>query len=673
MEYTQNTYVSIIDTIRKEVAEQAESLSYAKSREIFREELSAICAEYGCQFLGFNLIRMLHNEKIHVDMQVNNDGVVICDHIFAKENIVKPSAISNEDKEKYAYILAQVACATGNWPMIEELAIARFYTLLKDNLYLQDDMKTTREVNRKDILNVARSLALSYQDTNELLFKTLECGVLSDTSAADLIECFIIENNQGVLEREDMLAEYSICTRNIRPTPIDKRKDNITQIVCDTFYETVLSVNKNVCYEDRRNLCLDYLVKNARFLDAPNRTAMLLYEKLLCYTRNAMIGQYEEVSNDKELFDRLNKYLITDDTHVALSSKERVALTQLLLSYQDYDRLEDAYNSWAIPTVNSNGELIRIELGSRMEKILRGDRNISIQKKDILFALFLACSLEWEYDNETDIEVLLQRLNHFENLANELLQNAFLGSDQFYLPHPLETGIALAIMCGPLAEGVFGDVVAELNYWSKGTKTNSTAAQKKLPVSAPDDKQQKKLSKEHDRIWKSIDGSVRNAMKKLLEINADKNIVDQITSLALAIYSVWEKEDFCGIDIYFDANGTWGYLPITSIGLSYQAAGETPEWAHSVLYGTTNLEIPFPSRIRTGKQENNTLQNIINDKLPKLDETNTRILHRKALMYLILGQMQVYGNSTIYDNLKCEAHVNSHRIMKIFGIATKED
>ena len=136
MEYTQNTYVSIIDTIRKEVAEKAESLSYDKSRKIFREQLSAICAEYGCQFLGFNLIRMLHKEKIHVDIQVNNDEVAICGHIFAKENISKPSAISNEDKEKYAHILAQVTCATGNWPMTEELAAARFCTLLKANLYL---------------------------------------------------------------------------------------------------------------------------------------------------------------------------------------------------------------------------------------------------------------------------------------------------------------------------------------------------------------------------------------------------------------------------------------------------------------------------------------------------------------------------------------------------------
>lgn len=37
MEYTQNTYVSVIDTIRKEVGERADDLSYAKSREMFRD------------------------------------------------------------------------------------------------------------------------------------------------------------------------------------------------------------------------------------------------------------------------------------------------------------------------------------------------------------------------------------------------------------------------------------------------------------------------------------------------------------------------------------------------------------------------------------------------------------------------------------------------------------
>ncbi len=691
MEYTQNTYVSIIDTIRKEVGELAESLSFPTSRDIFREKLSAICAEYGCQFLGFNLIRLLHKEY-SILIPDNSTVALIDGETFAISNISKPSAVSDIDKERYARILANLACKTGKFPMSESLALARFEVLLKENLYLEDDLQVKRAITRKDILNFARALALNCDQTNALLFKTLdcveydkkttkkrevittasvvECSVLKDTSAADLIERFVINNNESVLEREEILAEYTVRTQGIRKTSVDGREDNITQVVRDGFYEKVLAV-KDLSYDDRKKLCMEYLVENARFLDAPNRTAKLLYEKLLCYVRNRMLLQYERANNDKELFDQLHKHLIKDNTHIGLSQKEREALTQLLLQSEDYDSLEDAYKSWAVPTVNSDGEPIRIELGRRLERILRGDSGISIQKRDILFALFLACSLEWEYDSETSIDMLKMRLNRFENLANELLQHAFLDYDQFYLPHPLEASIAIAIMCGHLAEGVFGDVTAELQHWSKGAKTNSNEAQKKLPARAPDGKQ--KLSTQDKKKLDSIDASVQNAMKKMTEIAAEETIVAQISTLASQIYTIWKKESFRGIDVYFEKEGTWGYIPITSVGQSYQTVGKTPEWVHSVLYGVARIQVPYTSRIRTGKDEINTLQNIIDDKLPELDEANTCVLHRKALMYLLLGQLQTYCNAVNYDELKCQALVHAHRIMKIFGIAAKDD
>ena len=121
MEYTQNTYVSIIDTIRQEVGELAESLSFPTSRDVFREKLTAICAEYGCQFLGFNLIRLLHKEY-SILIPDNSTVALIDGEMFAISNISKPSAVSDIDKERYARILANLACKTGKfvrrWPFL---------------------------------------------------------------------------------------------------------------------------------------------------------------------------------------------------------------------------------------------------------------------------------------------------------------------------------------------------------------------------------------------------------------------------------------------------------------------------------------------------------------------------------------------------------------------------
>ena len=654
MEYTQNTYVSIIDTIRKEVAEKAESLSYDKSRKIFREQLSAICAEYGCQFLGFNLIRMLHKKKIHVDIQVNNDEISICGHIFDKENIAKPSAISNEDKEKYAHILAQVTCATGNWPMTEELAAARFCTLLKDNLYLEDDLKTTREIERKDLLNVARGLALSYQDTNELLFRTLECGVLTDTSAADLIERFIIENKQSVSEREKMLTEYTARAPH-KKASIDKRKDNITQIVRDTFYEKIISTDEVSCYDDRRSLCLDYLVKNARFLDAPNRTAASIYTRLLICIRDTMNGEYDEITDEKAIFKRLRAALITSRTDWSLSKEEQISLVQELLASEDCDTLNEAYTSWSIPSIHAGEEKLgKIELGTRMEHIVTGDGDIQIQKKDLLFALFLACSLAWEGTEETDIDVLRARLDRFINLSNELLRKAYIENERLYLAHPMESSIATAIMCGSLAEGVFRDVTENLKLLGDRIRTNSELSRTKLPPKVPGETARlPQINPEEEADYDKLHDSVMTAMHQLRhgindENNKNRNkILYEAADIAQKIRDIWKRHNFRSIEIYFHPNGTWGFIPTASIGKDYKEVGNTPKGIQEILYGNQKLKVIFCRPVGAGKYKYITLQEWIDEDTPKLDAARVATLHRKAVMYIILGQLEVFCDQDI--------------------------
>lgn len=654
MMFTQNTYTYFIDTIRKEMEEHAESLTYARSREMFRKQLSAICAEHGCQFLGFNLVRMLH-KKLGVDIPENNDEVTISGHTFARENIAKPSAISNEDKEKYACILAQVACTTGNWPMTEELATVRFCTLLKDNLYLENDLKTTREVNRKDILNVARSLAFSYQDTNELLFRTLECGVLTDTSAADLIERFIIENNQSVLEREEMFAEYSTRTQNIRPTPIDRRKDNITQVVRDTFYETFLSKNKDICYKDRRNLCLEYLVKNARFLDAPNRTAANIYSKLLVYIRDAMNGDYDEHFDDKTVFERLRTILITSRTDWVLPKEEQIPLVQALLASEDCDTLNEAYTSWSVPSVNTKeGTMGKIELGTRMERIVTGDTDIQIQKKDLLFALFLACSLSWESDEQADLVVLRARLDRFINLANELLRKAYIENERFYLPHPMESSIATAIMCGPLAEGVFRDVTEELSLLGDRIKTNSQLSRLKLPPRVTGETTNLPVIRgKEKKAYDNLHDSVMTAMQQLRHGADGNEILWEAADIAQKIRDVWKKHNFRSIEIYFHQKGTWGFIPTASIGKDYEEVGKTPKRIQDILYGNQKVQVVFSRPDGARKCKFITLQEWIDKDTPKLDTARIATLHRKAVMYIILGQLEVFcGLDSIRINKK---------------------
>lgn len=667
MGYTENKKADIIEAIRQEVNERAEELSYAKTREIFRTQLEAICVEYGCQFLGFNLVRKLHKEY-GAPVQGRDDLVSINGITFARDDVVKPSAISDDDKDKYAGILANITCSTDLFPMSEDLAASRFGVLLKENLYLEDDLQAKRDVSRKDILNIARGLGFSLQDTNELLFRTLECGVLTDISATDLIERFIIENNQSIMEREQMLVEYKKRTKNIAKTEVDKRKENITQTVCDKFVDEVLSANKELTYEECKVKCLNYLVKNARFLDAPNRTAMHMYRKLLCYIRNAMNGEYKGSSDEKAIFERLKYALITSDECV-LSEEEQILLVQTLLESENCDTLEEAYTSWAVPSVNKvNGEMAKIELGSRLEGLLCGYQKVQIQKTDILFALFLACSLEWEYNDITDIEVLHTRLNRFINLANEVLNKAYLVNDRFYLPHPLESSIAIAIMCGPLAEGVFRDVTSELQRYGERIKTNSELARIALPPKVEGETNNlPKIGSKKEKDYKNLHGSIMNAMHQLRHGVQYNEIFYEAAEIAQKIRDVWKNNNFRSIDIYFSPDGTWGYIPAVSIGKNYKQVGKTPSIIQGILYSGKKLETVFYGPAGEGRDNYLTLQKWIDEKIPDLDEARVVTLHRKAVIYILLGQLEVYCDSAIWRSNKSQEDVDMSELIKKYG------
>ncbi len=667
MGYTENKYTDIIDSIRQEVNERAEALSYAKSREIFRAQLEAICAEYGCQFLGFTLIRKLHKEY-GAPVQGNDTLISINGTTFARNNITKPSAIGVEDKEKYSVILAGITCSNGLFAMSENLAVSRFDVLLKENLYLEDDLQTKRDVSRKDILNIARGLGFSFQETNELLFRTLECGVLTDTSAADLIERFIIENNQDIMEREQMLAEYTKRTKNITKTAVDKRKKNITQTVYDKFVEDILSADIELSYEERKESCLNYLIKNARFLDAPNRTATRMYRKLLCYIREAMNGEYQGSSDEKAIFERLKYALITSDECV-LSDDEQVSLVQTLLASESSDTLEEAYTSWSVPSVDKeNGGMVKIELGSRLESLLRGERKVLIQKMDILFALFLACSLEWEYNDITDIEVLHTRLNRFINLANEVLNKAYLENDRFYLPHPLESSIAIAIMCGPLAEGVFRDVTGELQRYGERIKTNSELARITLPPKVEGETNNlPKIGSKKEKDYKNLHDSIMNAMHQLRHGVQYNEIFYEAAEIAQKIRDVWKDNNFRSIDIYFSPDGTWGYVPSVSIGKNYKQAGKTPSIIHGILYSDKKLETVFCRPAGEGKHKYLSLQEWINEEIPDLDEARVVTVHRKAVIYIMLGQLEVYCDSAILRFNKSQEDVDFTEFINKYG------
>ena len=151
----------------------------------------------------------------------------------------------------------------------------------------------------------------------------------------------------------------------------------------------------------------------------------------------------------------------------------------------------------------------------------------------------------------------------------------------------------------------------------------------------------------------------------------DKLILDEISGFISDLHFLWKELKFQGIEIYFCEDGTWGFLPITSLGVHYQSKGVTPSWIHNILYGDAPFELPFMTKVRTQQKELCTLQAIIDYKLPDLDDVNTGVLHRKAVVHYVLG-MLLKQCLIQPDSVQCQAHMNGRRFLKIFSVSNEK-
>lgn len=681
--YTQNLKQGLVNHVWFELDSATDRILQSKTKEEFHKQLTEISQTYGCHSLGFNLIRILHrtpDEKKAETVQIGGFS-------FSNENIVRPDAASDSDWENYARLLARKVSQNGKFDMPS--AEACFAAILKENVYL--DCNGKRPIKRKDILNIARGLGLDLQKTKELLYKTIpNSAAFSSFSASDLIEQFIIQNNQTVAEREQLLADYRADKRSGKSVPLARRKRNATDYILSKV-EKLLQANSN--YEQSRSDFLETLLEEAGYLDVPNRTAKTIYEKLTLFIQNA--SSYGCFDKSIDVIDQLEELLIKEDTSVNLSDSQRIDLIRDILSTDASDTFAGSYMNWVIPVIE-DGSIVKTELGRRLEAIILG-KKVEIQKYDLLFALFLACALVWEYDESADIVTLEDRLSDFINLSNKVLDKALI-EDRFYLPHPLETSIAIAIMHGDQGEAVYLDVMDSLSVEEAMPKirTNSELDGKGVPVFTGEAPDLPDLSTEDAQKFKKLDDKLANKRhplcrgiepeKIILKETAKgteqlkKKILWEVEGVAAAIRDVWQAENFRSIDVHFSQDGQFGYIPCASIGgEEYRTIGSTPLLMQRVLFGDDKLDIVFFDKDKSTKQEGYiSLQNYIDLKCPNLDPARTTFLHRKALLYMLLGQLEIYcgwdahikyvdGREVYLLDFQCEAFVERKRMLKIKG------
>ena len=79
------------------------------------------------------------------------------------------------------------------------------------------------------------------------------------------------------------------------------------------------------------------------------------------------------------------------------------------------------------------------------------------------------------------------------------------------------------------------------------------------------------------------------------------------------------------------------------------------------------METVFYGPAGEGRDNYLTLQKWIDEKIPDLDEARVVTLHRKAVIYILLGQLEVYCDSAIWRSNKSQEDVDMSELIKKYG------
>ena len=628
MGYTEYLQRSLLGDSRKLIELKMRNfLGKGGEEKLISQWIGNICDAYGCSYFGFQLIRYLHT-TYNVAMPEQEQHTILGVH-FPAANTASPVKPSEEDKKRYAQILADLVVNNSYDAVDGVYAKALFETILIHNKFLEKD-GSLRAIGKWDVYDVCRMLHMDYADAVNIAFKTFTDGSLSVMDARNLIEKFSFAANLTKMQRDTFVGEYTKQVHGIRKKTFTARKPRVTENLGKGFGK-LLNPDVPMNQQEWSEKFMEHLIDETPNLMGYSNTARIIFEQILgAFTISTEPNFDAQKITDEQLFRDINmrvKGALMDFTektggYSPLSGEDRGQLMKEILGRNNVNNLKDAYFAWSVP-VWTGEQIKRDSLGSRMEDVLTG--KVAVRKEDILIALFIVCSEVWSQQNDLCLiaigskkkkaavavmsvqeqkewknKIVCNRLKLFINHVNMYLKKASL--DSFYLAHPTEAAICYAILTREKAGDFYLDNVSKFKE-NPGKVYYTTAYPSRFGIPEwrnPDFVRVNEFPQTQEDLFKSLDGKIRRYLYRSEYVNPQADLLMQIRALAKKIHAVYVQEQFAGLDVYFSEKEEEnrrvcevGFIPAINMGRVYTKIDDVSEDFLKILLGEKKILLQF--------------------------------------------------------------------------------
>lgn len=365
----------------------------------------------------------------------------------------------------------------------------------------ENKKRYSTKFSREEAFQLAHILNFQLDELEWFLmrvFQVEETGIRLNQSN-DIIEVYALKTNATCKHTKQLKELYAKRSAGIEKIDDSVRAQNWTTTTNSELMQNVELWMRNPDTMDEK--FMDWLVSKASGLDIPSKTALRLYRNLAAYAYAGAIPEEQDLldeilhiadmdmdSEEAEEFLYLNGQISADK---CAEVAEGLYYGNNVLSGFFKG---DSTKPWSVINIGKDKK-VSVSSGlvnagriksiddqdpgqTRIFNLLMGTSEV--EKGDILFLLWYICNDVYEDSNETNTNVLYDRIFDLKEAADALLKAALL--PVFYVPHLMEQSMLLSIIYGGKTgidpAEVYGTVIQSL----RETRAKRFSQQEKLNI-----------------------------------------------------------------------------------------------------------------------------------------------------------------------------------------------
>lgn len=332
-------------------------------------------------------------------------------------------------------------------------------------------------LSREEAFKLGHILGFNFQEMVWFLLRVFdfEDGFRYNISN-DLIEAYGFMTKSSWKKVSEIKQCYIDLSKNTIKAGINEKSTDWTEIVRTSLRKLVEKWIAEPELMDKK--FLNWMKKQAPYLDLPSKTATTIYRSLANYIYNisikkidtpdisSYICKVEDICNGTYQFSEGKSQLMFDREYVSERKCKMISAEILEKNKVLYTSAPDRAKAWRTVSSNKNGMPKLIMAGcpdagrSRVKDLLMGE--YQVEKGDLLHLLWFGFNLCWnEFPISQDANSLFNNLADFIETAEIILDAALLPA--FYPPHLMEQSMMLSIIVACADEtGVPAFAYAEL-------------------------------------------------------------------------------------------------------------------------------------------------------------------------------------------------------------------